>query len=54
MCVQDLLEDIESCRREMVHLASHSSLSNQKVVEISTKLDQLLNKYYSLTVNEKQ
>lgn len=48
MCVQDLLKDIESCRQEMVYLASHSSLSNQEVIRVSTKLDDLLNKYQTL------
>lgn len=47
MCLDSLLEDIEKCRYEMVQLASHTSLSNQRVVDISTKLDRLLNKYHS-------
>jgi hypothetical protein len=40
-----LLKDIERCRKEMVQIASHSSLSDDQVIEISTKLDFLLNKY---------
>jgi stage 0 sporulation regulatory protein len=43
-----LLKDIERCRREMVQLASDTSLSNDQVVEVSTKLDKLLNKYNHL------
>jgi hypothetical protein len=40
-----LLRDIERCRMEMVHLASHSSLSDHQVLEVSTQLDALLNKF---------
>ncbi|MEW8986379.1 aspartyl-phosphate phosphatase Spo0E family protein [Mesobacillus jeotgali] len=49
MCADTLLKDIENCRKEMVELAAKTSLSNQRVVDISTKLDHLLNKYYHLT-----
>ncbi|CAM4091516.1 Spo0E family sporulation regulatory protein-aspartic acid phosphatase [Mesobacillus thioparans] len=49
MCAETLLKDIENCRKEMVELASKTSLSNQRVVDISTKLDHLLNKYYHLS-----
>ncbi|WP_099421381.1 aspartyl-phosphate phosphatase Spo0E family protein [Bacillus massilinigeriensis] len=48
MCLERLLEDIEHCRNEMVRLASNTSLSNQRVIAVSTKLDQLLNKYQLL------
>lgn len=48
-----LLVEIEQCRREMISLASHSSFSNKKVVEISTKLDRLLNKYYDISESQK-
>ncbi|MEI2357160.1 aspartyl-phosphate phosphatase Spo0E family protein [Mesobacillus zeae] len=48
MCLNRLLEDIEKCRNEMVQLASHTPLSNQRVVDMSTKLDRLLNKYHSI------
>jgi hypothetical protein len=48
-----LLVEIEQCRKEMIQLASHSSYSNSKVVEISTKLDGLLNKYYDISESQK-
>nr|WP_082677321.1 aspartyl-phosphate phosphatase Spo0E family protein [Bacillus sp. FJAT-29937] len=46
MCERKLLKDIENCRREMIDLASSSSLCSQQVVDMSTKLDRLLNLYY--------
>jgi hypothetical protein len=49
VCADTLLKDIEICRKEMVELAAKTSLSNQRVVDISAKLDHLLNKYYHLT-----
>jgi stage 0 sporulation regulatory protein len=49
MSINSLLKDIEKCRSEMVQLASSSSMSNQKVIEASTKLDKLLNVYYRLS-----
>jgi hypothetical protein len=52
MCAETLLKDIEKCRIEMVELAAKTSLSNQRVVDISTKLDMLLNKYYHLSSNK--
>ncbi|PLR80088.1 hypothetical protein CVD25_21580 [Bacillus canaveralius] len=52
MCPHTLLRDIEFCRKEMVELAAHSSLSNRKVLEVSTKLDRLLNRYYILTAKK--
>lgn len=52
MCAETLLKDIEKCRKEMVELASTTSLSNQHVIETSTKLDHLLNKYYHLLTNK--
>ncbi|UII56118.1 aspartyl-phosphate phosphatase Spo0E family protein [Cytobacillus spongiae] len=54
MCVQDLLKNIEDCRREMVDLAEAYSLSNTQVVEVSTRLDHLLNKYHGMIQNKKQ
>jgi hypothetical protein len=44
-----LLVEIEKCRKEMIFLANKSSYSCKKVVDLSTKLDQLLNKYYILS-----
>lgn len=52
MCSESLLKDIEKCRKEMVELASSTSLSNQRVIDTSTKLDHLLNKYYHLLSNK--
>ncbi|WP_066070770.1 aspartyl-phosphate phosphatase Spo0E family protein [Neobacillus soli] len=45
--VLGLLEEIENCRDEMVRLASGASLLNQQVIEMSIKLDLLLNEYHS-------
>ncbi|WP_338752647.1 aspartyl-phosphate phosphatase Spo0E family protein [Bacillus sp. FJAT-52991] len=42
---KDILTEIENCRNEMILLAMETSFSNTKVLEISTKLDQLLNEY---------
>jgi hypothetical protein len=53
MGVQKLLQDIEECRKEMVQLASRTSLSSHRVIEASTRLDSLLNKYSNL-VEKKQ
>ncbi|MDP4171661.1 MAG: aspartyl-phosphate phosphatase Spo0E family protein [Bacillota bacterium] len=47
-----LITDIEKCRNEMVRLASHASLADQSVLEASTRLDSLLNKYYFLTTKK--
>ncbi len=52
MTKDTLLTDIERCRKEMLELAAHTSLSSQRVVDISTKLDSLLNKYYHLSANK--
>jgi hypothetical protein len=48
MDVQEMLQDIEKCRKEMVQLASRTSLSSHHVIEASTRLDSLLNKYNHL------
>jgi len=52
MCKQTLLKTIEDYREELLYLASHSSLSNERVIEISQKLDNLLNKYEHLNRNK--
>jgi hypothetical protein len=41
----ELLYQIEECRSQMIVLALQSSFENEKVIQLSTKLDQLLNKY---------
>jgi len=40
-----LIEEIESCRNEMVRLASETTLANQHVLETSRRLDHLLNEF---------
>jgi hypothetical protein len=47
--LQSLLQDIESCRLEMIRIACENSLQNHKVIETSKKLDGLLNRYYLLS-----
>ncbi|HYK71782.1 MAG TPA: aspartyl-phosphate phosphatase Spo0E family protein [Pseudoneobacillus sp.] len=47
-----LLVDIERCREEMIELANNSSFSNKRVVELSTKLDRLLNCYYNMGIKK--
>lgn len=47
-----LIEEIETQRDNMVRLASETSLSNQKVIEESKKLDYLLNKYHLLLTQQ--
>jgi hypothetical protein len=41
----ELLYQIEECRSQMIALALQSSFENEKVIQLSTKLDQLLNQY---------
>lgn len=43
-----LQNEIESCRYEMISLAVKTSLSNIDVVELSKKLDYLLNEYQQI------
>lgn len=45
MSDRKLLKDIEEHREMMIYLANTTSFSHPKVVDISTKLDLLLNKY---------
>lgn len=54
MCKCKLLKDIEQCRKEMIEIASYSSLSSQHVVDISKKLDNLLNLYEKRTKKVRQ
>ncbi|WP_084029038.1 aspartyl-phosphate phosphatase Spo0E family protein [Bacillus sp. J33] len=53
MCAKELLRAIEECRSEMVQLASATSYTNHRVVKASSKLDQLLNKYYTLAAKKR-
>ncbi|WP_231557233.1 aspartyl-phosphate phosphatase Spo0E family protein [Bacillus badius] len=48
MAAAHLLEEIENHRNTMVALAMQTSFSDQKVVEISVQLDQLLNQLEQL------
>lgn len=48
MNTNQLLKNIEEYRAMMIVLANTTSLSHPKVVDISTKLDNLLNKYDTL------
>ncbi|WP_421382713.1 Spo0E family sporulation regulatory protein-aspartic acid phosphatase [Bacillus salacetis] len=45
----ELLKQIEDHRSRMVELALQSSFANEKVVEISCKLDDLLNTFHEHT-----
>jgi hypothetical protein len=47
----DLLYQIEDCRRQMVELAKESSFADEKVVHLSTRLDNLLNQYQIVKQN---
>lgn len=47
MCEQKLLKDIEEHREKMIYLATRTSFSHPKVIDLSAKLDELLNKYDS-------
>jgi len=40
-----LIDEIESCRNEMVRIASETSLANQLVLDTSRRLDLLLNEF---------
>ncbi|GLI84129.1 hypothetical protein ANABIO32_18290 [Rossellomorea marisflavi] len=43
--VRDLLFEIEDCRRQMVEMALKSSFADEQVVDLSVRLDDLLNQY---------
>lgn len=49
-----LLTEIEHCRKEMVRLTTELPLSSEEVVEISVKLDELLNEYDKLIKNKSE
>ncbi|SDZ37602.1 stage 0 sporulation regulatory protein [Evansella caseinilytica] len=52
---QELLKEIESARNKMHELSYKMNRTSKEVVEISTYLDQLLNRYQSLAAkNENQ
>lgn len=47
--VCQLLKNIEITRARMVFLASNSSMMDNQVIQVSTELDDLINKYFILT-----
>ncbi|MDQ0270661.1 aspartyl-phosphate phosphatase Spo0E family protein [Cytobacillus purgationiresistens] len=49
MQANELLRDIEVYRSRMIKLASLSSFSNHQVIEASIELDNLINRYNTLT-----
>ncbi|WP_242061813.1 aspartyl-phosphate phosphatase Spo0E family protein [Cytobacillus firmus] len=46
------MRDIEDCRTRMIQLAASGSFTDHMVVDTSTKLDELLNKYNTLTAKK--
>ncbi|HWJ79024.1 MAG TPA: aspartyl-phosphate phosphatase Spo0E family protein [Niallia sp.] len=49
MSERKLLDDIEEYREMMIYLANSTSFSHPRVIDISTKLDHLLNNYEKIT-----
>ncbi|WLR48377.1 aspartyl-phosphate phosphatase Spo0E family protein [Halobacillus litoralis] len=49
-----LKKEIEACRMEMIRLASLHKLSSPEVVQVSVKLDNLLNEYDEATYKKQQ
>ncbi|MCK1995064.1 aspartyl-phosphate phosphatase Spo0E family protein [Peribacillus muralis] len=49
MTAEQILDHIEQYRQKMMILASHSSMVDNEVVEVSSKLDILINQYLQLT-----
>lgn len=49
MTAEQILDHIERYRQKMIILASRSSMIDNEVVEISSKLDSLMNQYFHLT-----
>lgn len=54
MKMQEMIANIEEKRKEMIELALRSSFNNEKVVQASDRLDQLLNQYEVLKRNMKE
>ncbi|MDF1511395.1 aspartyl-phosphate phosphatase Spo0E family protein [Robertmurraya sp. DFI.2.37] len=40
-----LLQEIESCRNQMISIAASTSLTDEEVLKLSKELDVLLNQY---------
>ncbi|MFJ7367360.1 Spo0E family sporulation regulatory protein-aspartic acid phosphatase [Peribacillus frigoritolerans] len=51
MSAEQILDHIEQCRQKMIFLASRSSMVDNEVVEVSSKLDSLIIQYIHLTKN---
>ncbi|PJN90736.1 aspartyl-phosphate phosphatase Spo0E family protein [Bacillus sp. mrc49] len=49
MTAEQILDHIEQYRQKMMILASRSSMVDNEVVEVSSKLDILINQYLHLT-----
>ncbi|MGE6379763.1 aspartyl-phosphate phosphatase Spo0E family protein [Peribacillus muralis] len=49
MTAEQILDHIEQYRQKMMNLASRSSMVDNEVVEVSSKLDILINQYLYLT-----
>ncbi|MFJ7640386.1 aspartyl-phosphate phosphatase Spo0E family protein [Peribacillus sp. NPDC097264] len=49
MTAEQILDNIERYRQKMIILASRSSMIDNEVVEVSSKLDTLMNQYFQLT-----
>ncbi|KWW13055.1 MULTISPECIES: aspartyl-phosphate phosphatase Spo0E family protein [Peribacillus] len=49
MTAEQILDHIEQYRQKMMMLASRSSMVDNEVVEVSSKLDILINQYLHLT-----
>ncbi|WP_342603747.1 aspartyl-phosphate phosphatase Spo0E family protein [Peribacillus sp. FSL E2-0159] len=51
MTAEQILDHIEQYRQKMMFLASRSSMVDNEVVEVSSKLDSLITQYIHLTKN---
>lgn len=51
MTTEQILDHIEQYRQKMIVLASSSSMVDREVIEVSSKLDVLINQYFQLTKN---
>lgn len=49
MTAEQILDNIERYRQKMIILASRSSMIDNEVVEVSSKLDTLMNQHFQLT-----
>lgn len=54
MTAEQILDHIELYRQKMIILASRSSMADNEVIEVSSKLDVLINQYFHLTKNGSQ